>query len=83
LGKARANFLAQLSYVVVTLGLGLPLTIRFQLSGVLWGSFAAILATLLLGGYALWRVTGTDGSEPARLPHETADGGGPASRVAA
>jgi O-antigen/teichoic acid export membrane protein len=81
MGRARANFLAQLSYVVVTMGLGLPLTIHFQVSGVMWGSFASVLSTLLLGGYALWRATSTDVSKPATLSHDT--DGAPASRAAA
>jgi O-antigen/teichoic acid export membrane protein len=67
LGRARANFLAQSGYVLVTLVLGLPLTVRYQLSGVLWGSFAAILTTLLLGANALVRATSTTTPENTAL----------------
>jgi O-antigen/teichoic acid export membrane protein len=83
LGRARANFLAQFGYVLVTLGLGLPLTIRFQLSGVMWGSFAAILTTLMLGGYALVQATGADATKPATLATSGTHNPAPTGRAAA
>jgi O-antigen/teichoic acid export membrane protein len=83
LGRPRANFLAQFGYVLGTLVLGLPLTIRFQLSGVMWGSFAAILTTLILGGYALVRATGADATKPATLATGSANNPAPAGRAAA
>lgn len=57
LGRTRDSFVAQCGYVLATLVIGLPMTVRFGVAGVTWGSFWAILSALLIGTCALLYAT--------------------------